>query len=68
MIEGFPLRKNFDCDNVVKGLCDALTQAEIILDDRQLCTMHIEKCYTTNANGRIEFDLFYHEKLLKTEL
>ena len=56
-IEGLPLKTNFDCDNVIKGLCDALEQADVITNDRCLWSMFIEKFRTNNSYGRIEFDL-----------
>ena len=56
-INNFPLRTNFDCDNVIKGLCDALEQAYILKDDRQLSSMFIQKYRTTEENGYIEFEL-----------
>ena len=56
-INNYPLRTNFDCDNVIKGLCDALEQSNIVEDDRQLSSMFIEKFRTTEENGYIEFEL-----------
>ena len=56
-IEGLPLKTNFDCDNVIKGLCDALEQADVITNDRCLWSMFIEKFRTNDSYGRIEFDL-----------
>ena len=57
IIEGLPLKSNFDCDNVIKGLCDALEQSGVIENDRCLWAMFIEKFRTKNKEGRIEFDL-----------
>tara|TARA_R110000764_G_scaffold212771_1_gene299107 strand:- start:39 stop:344 length:306 start_codon:yes stop_codon:yes gene_type:complete len=57
LINNFPLRKCFDCDNVIKGLCDALEQANIIEDDRLFSSMFVEKYRTTETVGRIEFEL-----------
>ena len=56
-IDKYPLRKNFDCDNVVKGLLDSLEQAQVIQNDRQFTAIYVEKYYTTQDKGRIEFDL-----------
>ena len=56
-IEDFPLKTNFDCDNVIKGLCDALEQSKVIENDRCLYSMFVEKFRTTEKVGRIEFDL-----------
>ena len=56
-INNAPLRVKFDCDNVIKGLCDALEQAHVLDDDRQLSAMYIEKFRTTDTNGYIEFEL-----------
>ena len=56
-IEDLPLKTNFDCDNVIKGLCDALEQSGVIENDRCLWSMFIEKFRTCNESGRIEFDL-----------
>jgi Holliday junction resolvase RusA-like endonuclease len=47
----------FDCDNVIKGLCDALEESKIISDDRRFSSMFIEKFRTTNNVGRIDFEL-----------
>ena len=58
MIESFPLKQVFDCDNVIKGLCDALQQSEVISDDRCISQMYIEKYRTTDPTGRIEFNLY----------
>ena len=30
LIDNYPLRQCFDCDNVIKGLCDSLEQANVI--------------------------------------
>ena len=57
LIDKFPLRQCFDCDNVIKGLCDALEESKIISDDRLFSSMFIEKFRTTNTEGRIEFEL-----------
>jgi len=57
LIDNFPLRQCFDCDNVIKGLCDALEESGVINDDRLLSSMFVEKFRTTNKDGRIEFEL-----------
>jgi len=57
LIDNYPLRQCFDCDNVIKGLCDALQDAKIIEDDRLFSSMFVEKYRTTQAEGRIEFEL-----------
>lgn len=57
LINNYPLRQCFDCDNVIKGLCDALEQANILENDRQLSSMYIEKFRTTERLGYIEFEL-----------
>jgi len=57
LIDNFPLRQCFDCDNVIKGLCDALEQAYIIDNDRQISSMFIQKYRTTKERGFVEFDL-----------
>ena len=57
LIDNFPLRQCFDCDNVIKGLCDSLEQANVIGDDRQISSMYIEKYRTINPEGYIEFEL-----------
>ena len=56
-INNLPLQQCFDCDNVIKGLCDALEQAKILNDDRQLSSMFIQKYRTTEEKGYIEFEL-----------
>lgn len=55
-IEGLPCRAKYDLDNMCKGLMDALTQANVIEDDRQLCELNTAKVYT-NTNGYILFEL-----------
>ena len=57
LIDNFPLRQCFDCDNVIKGLCDALEESGVINDDRLFSSMFVEKFRTTNKDGRIEFEL-----------
>jgi len=57
LVDSFPLRQCFDCDNVIKGLCDALEQANVINDDRQISSMYIEKYRTIKPEGYIEFEL-----------
>lgn len=57
LIDKFPLRQCFDCDNVIKGLCDSLEQANVIGDDRQISSMYIEKYRTIKPEGYIEFEL-----------
>jgi len=57
LIDKYPLKEVFDCDNVIKGLCDALEQAKVINNDRCFCSMMIEKFRTTSDVGRIEFEL-----------
>lgn len=51
-----PHRSKFDCDNLVKGLLDALTYAEVLRDDSQISSVCVSKFYTLEEN-RIEFDL-----------
>ena len=57
LVDKFPLRQCFDCDNVIKGLCDALEESKIINDDRLFSSMFIEKFRTVSEVGRIEFEL-----------
>lgn len=57
LINNYPLRQCFDCDNVIKGLCDALEQAKILSNDTQLSGMYIQKYRTTETIGYIEFEL-----------
>lgn len=57
LIDKYPLKEVFDCDNVIKGLCDALEQSNVIHNDRCFCSMMIEKFRTTSDVGRIEFEL-----------
>jgi len=59
LIDCCPLRSNFDCDNVIKGLMDALEQSNTIDNDRQISSLFIEKFRTTNSEGFIEFELQY---------
>ena len=58
LIEGLPLKQVFDCDNVIKGLCDALEQSKVISNDRCISHMYIEKYRTKESKGRIEFTLY----------
>lgn len=46
-----------DCDNVAKGLCDALEACDVLKNDSQLFAIQIFKFYTTEEIGRIEFTL-----------
>ncbi len=57
LVDSTPLRQCFDCDNVIKGLCDALEQANVIDNDRQISAMYIEKYRTVKPVGYIEFEL-----------
>lgn len=45
-IENLPMRQKFDCDNVLKGLLDALQKAEVLDDDRQIYITHTSKLWT----------------------
>ena len=65
LIDKHPLRSKFDCDNVIKGLLDALEQSKILKNDRQLSGLYIEKFYTTNSEGYILFELQEYEDGIK---
>ena len=56
-LDGFPLRSKFDTDNLAKGVMDALQKADIIEDDRQLCSLKVEK-YRTTQNDKIYVKLW----------
>jgi Holliday junction resolvase RusA-like endonuclease len=56
-IDGAPMRYKYDVDNLIKGLFDALQQAEVVEDDRIIAGVYAEKLFTTNKQGRIEFEL-----------
>ena len=56
LIEGLPMRDKYDCDNAVKPLMDALEQAEVLLDDRQIYELRVRKVRTTTS-GYIRFIL-----------
>jgi Holliday junction resolvase RusA-like endonuclease len=56
LIDNFPHRKKFDCDNLVKGLMDALVYAGVLSDDSILNTVCVSKFYTL-GDSRIEFEL-----------
>lgn len=56
-INNFPLRTKCDCDNLAKGLMDALEYSGVINNDRQFSSVFFEKKYTTKENSYIEFDL-----------
>lgn len=56
-IDNAPLKQCFDCDNVIKGLCDALEQANVIENDRGFFSMIIQKYRTTAEGGFISFEL-----------
>lgn len=45
-LEGLPMRNKFDCDNLAKGVMDALEKAEIIENDRQFWSIQSEKFRT----------------------
>jgi Holliday junction resolvase RusA-like endonuclease len=51
------MRYKYDVDNLIKGLFDALQQAEVVEDDRIIAGVYAEKLFTTNEHGRIEFEL-----------
>jgi len=53
-IESKPMREKFDCDNVCKGLMDALEQAGVLENDRQIYMTHVCKL-RTNTSGYINF-------------
>jgi Holliday junction resolvase RusA-like endonuclease len=57
LIEGAYLKQKFDCDNIIKGLLDALEQSKVIENDRCICSMFVEKFRTCKEFGRIEFKL-----------
>lgn len=56
LIEGFPHRSNYDCDNVVKPLMDCLEKVEVIENDRQIYELRVRKVYTC-TRGYIKFYL-----------
>ena len=56
LIEGQYLKTKFDCDNIIKGLLDALEQSKTIENDSCICSMFIEKFRTCKEFGRIEFN------------
>ena len=57
IIEGYPLRSKCDTDNLTKGFKDALEQGGFIEDDRRICGEYAAKYYTSEKEGRIEFNL-----------
>lgn len=57
LIEGSFHRKKPDWDNLIKGFQDALGDSGIIPNDGMICQAYVEKRYTTNSMGRIEFSL-----------
>lgn len=56
-IDNAQMRYKYDIDNLLKGLFDAMQQAEILQDDRQISGVYAEKLFTTADNGWIEFEL-----------
>ena len=62
-IDNAPMRKKCDCDNLVKGLLDALESVKVINNDRQFYSIFVEKFYTCKEKGYIEFEL--NEVLIK---
>ena len=56
-IDNAPMRYKYEVDNLIKGLFDALQQAEVVEDDRIIAGVYAEKLFTTNQQGRIEFEL-----------
>jgi Holliday junction resolvase RusA-like endonuclease len=55
-IESQPLRNKFDCDNVLKGLMDALEDAQVLSNDNQIYIIHVCKL-RTKTTGYINFSL-----------
>ena len=49
-LEGVPMRNKFDCDNLAKGVMDALEKAQIIEDDRKFFSVKSEKYRTLGEN------------------
>lgn len=49
-VEGEPLRTNFDCDNLAKGVMDALEKSEIIENDKQFWSIKSEKFRTLHED------------------
>lgn len=45
-LDGVPLLHKFDCDNLAKGVMDALEKAEVVADDRQFYSIKVEKFRT----------------------
>ena len=45
-LEGVPLLNKFDCDNLAKGVMDALEKAGVVEDDRQFYSIKVEKFRT----------------------
>ncbi len=56
-IDSQPHRNKFDCDNLIKPLCDAMQNIGVLINDSQLSEMAIKKIYTTKAEGYITFRL-----------
>ena len=49
-LDGAPLRSKFDCDNLAKGVMDALEKAGVVDDDRQFYQVKVDKYRTTEDN------------------
>lgn len=39
-----------DCDKLVRGVCDALTRAQVYRDDKQVARLVVEKRYVTDGH------------------
>ena len=63
LIEGQIRLVKPDWDNEAKALQDAMERARILDKDSQVYKGNIEQRYTTEAHGRIEFNLYKDEEL-----
>jgi Holliday junction resolvase RusA-like endonuclease len=57
LIDGLPLRTNFDTDNLAKGVMDAIEKAGLVEDDRQLYQLKVDK-YRTTEMSKIQVKLW----------
>jgi len=56
-LEGGLHRNRLDCDNIVKGLQDAMQNCGVLINDSQISDLIVRKRWTTKSEGYIIFEL-----------
>jgi len=51
------LSPNKDTDNYIKGICDGIKDAGIIIDDKYIKNITIERFYITSSYSKIQIEL-----------